>query len=145
MTAVTTTLRTTRASEHTLELRDGTHLFYRAWLPAKATDRALIAFHRGHEHSGRLQDVVEELGLGGRELGRRDALGQTLCRGQEHQHGNDLSGPLPYPVVAWTHPLDHPRGRERPTAFSCGVHAGKAGWPSLSAPTRGVRGSILDP
>ena len=39
-----------------------TTLFYRAWTPADAK-RAVILVHRGHEHSGRLVDVVEELGL----------------------------------------------------------------------------------
>lgn len=37
-------------------------LFYRAWLPPNAK-RAVILVHRGHEHSGRLVDVVENLGL----------------------------------------------------------------------------------
>src|SRR5436309_9015321 len=52
-----------RASEHTLTLRDGTELFYRAWLPARPTARALLLFHRGHEHSGRWADTVRALGL----------------------------------------------------------------------------------
>jgi alpha-beta hydrolase superfamily lysophospholipase/SAM-dependent methyltransferase len=51
------------ASEHTLSLRDGTRLFYRAWLPATPAQKALLLFHRGHEHSGRWQETVEALGL----------------------------------------------------------------------------------
>jgi alpha-beta hydrolase superfamily lysophospholipase/SAM-dependent methyltransferase len=50
-------------SEHTLRLRDGTELFYRAWLPEQPATRALILFHRGHEHSGRWQETVAALGL----------------------------------------------------------------------------------
>ena len=42
---------------------DGVELFYRAWLPEKKCDRAVILFHRGHEHSGRLLNLVEQLGL----------------------------------------------------------------------------------
>lgn len=42
---------------------DGAELFYRSWLPAKATDKALLLFHRGHEHSARWQETVEALGL----------------------------------------------------------------------------------
>jgi len=43
---------------------DGTELFYRAWLPNESrTDRALLLFHRGHEHSGRWQETVDSLGL----------------------------------------------------------------------------------
>jgi len=50
-------------TEHTMALPDGTELFYRAWLPEKPTDKTLLLFHRGHEHSGRFQDVIEELDL----------------------------------------------------------------------------------
>src|SRR5437773_2745331 len=50
-------------SEHTLTLRDGTELFYRAWLPSRPTTKALLLFHRGHEHSGRWQETVAALGL----------------------------------------------------------------------------------
>ena len=51
-------------SEHTLTLRDGTELFYRAWLPEKPTTKALLLFHRGHEHSGRWQEtVIAEYGI----------------------------------------------------------------------------------
>jgi alpha-beta hydrolase superfamily lysophospholipase len=52
-----------RSSEHTLTLRDGTELFYRAWLPEEPTNKALLLFHRGHEHSGRWQETVAALGL----------------------------------------------------------------------------------
>src|SRR5437879_462120 len=52
-----------RPAEQTLTLRDGTELFYRAWLPEKPTTKALLLFHRGHEHSGRWQETVAALGL----------------------------------------------------------------------------------
>jgi alpha-beta hydrolase superfamily lysophospholipase/SAM-dependent methyltransferase len=52
-----------RPSEYTLTLRDGTELFYRAWLPENPTTKALLLFHRGHEHSGRWQETVAALGL----------------------------------------------------------------------------------
>jgi alpha-beta hydrolase superfamily lysophospholipase len=43
---------------------DGTRLFYRYWPAAGGNGKhAIILFHRGHEHSGRLQHVVEELNL----------------------------------------------------------------------------------
>jgi alpha-beta hydrolase superfamily lysophospholipase/SAM-dependent methyltransferase len=51
------------AGEHTACMRDGTELFYRAWLPAAKAERAVVLFHRGHEHSGRWQDLVDEIGL----------------------------------------------------------------------------------
>ena len=42
----------------------GTPIFYRYW-PAEngETKRAIILFQRGHEHSGRLQHLVNELEL----------------------------------------------------------------------------------
>ena len=43
--------------ELTMKTWDGTELFYRAWLPRKATDKAVVIFHRGHEHSGRLVEL----------------------------------------------------------------------------------------
>jgi alpha-beta hydrolase superfamily lysophospholipase/SAM-dependent methyltransferase len=48
---------------HTFKSSDGAELFYRAWLPAKPADRALLLFHRGHEHSGRWQETVDALAL----------------------------------------------------------------------------------
>ena len=43
---------------------DGTELFYRAWWPeGKKAKKALLLFHRGHEHSGRWQETVDSLGL----------------------------------------------------------------------------------
>ncbi len=32
--------------------------------PDKPTDKALLLFHRGHEHSGRWQETVDSLDLG---------------------------------------------------------------------------------
>jgi alpha-beta hydrolase superfamily lysophospholipase len=50
-------------TEHSMTLADGTELFYRAWIPRVPTPKALVIFHRGHEHSGRLEDVVRDLRL----------------------------------------------------------------------------------
>jgi alpha-beta hydrolase superfamily lysophospholipase/ubiquinone/menaquinone biosynthesis C-methylase UbiE len=45
---------------------DQTRLFYRAWQPKTARSdgirRALVFLHRGHEHSGRIQPLVEQFG-----------------------------------------------------------------------------------
>ncbi|HEX5092685.1 MAG TPA: bifunctional alpha/beta hydrolase/class I SAM-dependent methyltransferase [Burkholderiales bacterium] len=53
-----------RAEERTFTTHDGTALFYRHW-PAEGAkaERAIVLFHRGHEHSGRLQHIVDELEL----------------------------------------------------------------------------------
>lgn len=51
------------ATEHTFRTWDGAEIFYRAW-PARApSDRALLLFHRGHEHGGRFQEMVDALDL----------------------------------------------------------------------------------
>jgi alpha-beta hydrolase superfamily lysophospholipase len=42
---------------------DGQELFYRSWIPRAPTDKALLLFHRGHEHSGRWRETVELLAL----------------------------------------------------------------------------------
>ena len=42
---------------------DGVRLFYRAWPSSQPSDRGILLFHRGHEHSGRLQEFVERLDL----------------------------------------------------------------------------------
>lgn len=42
---------------------DDTPLLYRTWKPENESRRALILIHRGHEHSGRLQDLVDRLKL----------------------------------------------------------------------------------
>ena len=44
--------------------QDGTELFYR-YRPAAdgSTEKAIVLFHRGHEHSGRMMFVADELGF----------------------------------------------------------------------------------
>jgi len=42
---------------------DETSLFYRTWKPESDSRKAVILIHRGHEHSGRLQDLVDRLDL----------------------------------------------------------------------------------
>ena len=50
--------------QKTFTTSDGTELFYR-YRPAKdgSNDKAIVLFHRGHEHSGRLMYLADELGL----------------------------------------------------------------------------------
>jgi alpha-beta hydrolase superfamily lysophospholipase/SAM-dependent methyltransferase len=68
-------------SEQRLTLPDGTELFYRAWLPRQPSNKALVLFHRGHEHSGRLADVVEQLDLGDVACFAWDARGHGRSEG----------------------------------------------------------------
>jgi alpha-beta hydrolase superfamily lysophospholipase len=57
-------------------------LFYRAWLPAAPTDKALILLHRGHEHSGRWEEVVRALGLDDVAVFAWDARGHGESPGE---------------------------------------------------------------
>jgi len=71
----------TAAGEHTMTLEDGTEIFYRAWIPPEPTRKALVLFHRGHEHSGRLEDVVRELRLNDVAIFAWDARGHGRSDG----------------------------------------------------------------
>lgn len=75
-------MTTPRFSEHTVPSWDGTVLFYRAWLPPAATDKAVLLFHRGHEHSERWQDVVERLDLADVAVFAWDARGHGHSPGE---------------------------------------------------------------
>ncbi|MGD9127986.1 MAG: bifunctional alpha/beta hydrolase/class I SAM-dependent methyltransferase [Planctomycetia bacterium] len=73
--------------QHTLRekeatLWDGTKIFYRAWLPNVTTDKAVILFHRGHEHSGRFLEIVEQLGLADFAIFAWDARGHGRSPGE---------------------------------------------------------------
>jgi alpha-beta hydrolase superfamily lysophospholipase/SAM-dependent methyltransferase len=63
---------------------DGTRLFFRAWAPLTPSERparALVILHRGHEHSGRLAQLVERIGR------REDWAFAYDARGHGHSPG----------------------------------------------------------
>lgn len=70
------------AEERAFTTHDGTELFYRHW-PATGGGprRAIVLFHRGHEHSGRLQHIVDELDLPGCAMFAWDARGHGRSPG----------------------------------------------------------------
>src|SRR5213079_1413302 len=69
------------ATERTFTSWDGAELFYRSWIPNKATDKALLLFHRGHEHSGRWQETVDSLDLNDIAIFAWDARGHGRSSG----------------------------------------------------------------
>jgi alpha-beta hydrolase superfamily lysophospholipase/SAM-dependent methyltransferase len=69
------------ATERTFTTWDGAELFYRSWIPNKATDKALLLFHRGHEHSGRWQETVDSLNLDDVAMCAWDARGHGRSPG----------------------------------------------------------------
>ncbi|OGL00291.1 MAG: hypothetical protein A3E31_15055 [Candidatus Rokubacteria bacterium RIFCSPHIGHO2_12_FULL_73_22] len=68
--------------ERMFRCEDGTELFYRHW-PASAAGAkgAVVMFHRGHEHSGRMQHIVDELDLSDLEFFAWDARGHGRSPG----------------------------------------------------------------
>lgn len=73
-----------QCSERSFETIDGASLFYRHW-PAEAAnagERAIVLLHRGHEHSGRLQHLVDELDLPECSMFAWDARGHGRSSGR---------------------------------------------------------------
>jgi alpha-beta hydrolase superfamily lysophospholipase len=69
-------------AKHTMKSWDGQELFYRAWIPQGRTNKAVLLFHRGHEHSGRWQETVESLNLPDVAIFAWDAHGHGLSPGE---------------------------------------------------------------
>jgi len=67
---------------------DGTLLFYRSWKQTAAVNRALIVIHRGHEHSGRVGNLVEELDLQDVWVFSWDCRGHGLSPGERGYAGS---------------------------------------------------------
>ncbi len=61
---------------------DGAQLFYRAWIPWRRTEKTLLLFHRGHEHSGRWEEFVQLLGLDDVAVFAWDARGHGRSAGE---------------------------------------------------------------
>ena len=75
-------------SENWMTASDGTRLFYRAWLPGGKADKAILLFHRGHEHSGRLEELAEFLVLDGAAIFAWDARGNGKSEGERDSAEN---------------------------------------------------------
>src|SRR2546423_2936217 len=71
-----------QAVEQTMSSWDGAQLFYRAWMPEAPAQKALLLFHRGHEHSGRWSEFVELLGLDDVTIVAWDARGHGRSDGE---------------------------------------------------------------
>ncbi|MCL4470604.1 MAG: bifunctional alpha/beta hydrolase/class I SAM-dependent methyltransferase [Gammaproteobacteria bacterium] len=71
-----------QASECTFATHDGVQLFYHHW-PSKAPRRGcVVMFHRGHEHSGRIAHLVDELNLPDFDFFAWDARGHGRSPGE---------------------------------------------------------------
>lgn len=69
--------------EHTFDTIDGSRIFYRHWPATEGPgQRAVLLLHRGHEHSGRMQSLAEELELAEYSVFAWDARGHGRSDGQ---------------------------------------------------------------
>ncbi|EZH81355.1 hypothetical protein AU05_11140 [Ectopseudomonas composti] len=69
---------------HTFSTHDGVELSYRYWPATAPTDgprQAVLLFHRGHEHGGRMAHLVDELDLPHCDFFAWDARGHGLSPG----------------------------------------------------------------
>lgn len=69
--------------EATFTTSDDQALFYRHWpaLSTSAEKKVIVLFHRGHEHSGRLQHIVDELAMSDTAFYAWDARGHGQSPG----------------------------------------------------------------
>lgn len=74
-------MSTYELSENVFENWDGLKQFYRAWIPKAPSGKAIVLFHRGHEHSGRWESFVAELGLDDYSIFAWDARGNGKTEG----------------------------------------------------------------
>src|SRR5262249_33643285 len=75
------------AQDKYFQAGDGAQLFYRYWpAAAEKTDGAIVMLHRGHEHSGRIMHLVDELNLPNFAMFGWDARGHG--RSREADAGN---------------------------------------------------------
>ncbi len=70
------------ATEHAFDTHDGVALFYRHWAATAGTAHgAIMLFHRGHEHSGRMGHLPDELDLPDFDFFAWDARGHGRSPG----------------------------------------------------------------
>ncbi len=73
---------TRQFSESTFVTHDGVQLYYRHWASTKPRIGCVVMFHRGHEHSGRIAHLVDELDLPDLDFFAWDARGHGLSPGE---------------------------------------------------------------
>ncbi|MFT5497576.1 MAG: alpha-beta hydrolase superfamily lysophospholipase [Kiritimatiellia bacterium] len=82
--------------EGSFETRTGGALFYRCWIPEQTCGRGVVLLHRGHEHSGRMAELVDALELEGVHVFAYDMRGHGRSPGLRghanrfQQHVEDL-------------------------------------------------------
>ncbi len=67
--------------EQRFAAHDGVEIFYRHWPAAGPSHGAIVVFHRGHEHSGRVAHLPDELGMPDYDFFAWDARGHGVSPG----------------------------------------------------------------
>lgn len=67
--------------ERTFQTHDGVDLFYRHWPSTGQRRGCVVMFHRGHEHSGRMAHLVDELDMPDYDFFAWDARGHGKSPG----------------------------------------------------------------
>lgn len=76
-------LSSRQPQELQFQTHDGQTLFYRHWPAVEGQPRgAVVLFHRGHEHSGRVAHLADELNLPGYDIFAWDARGHGRSPGE---------------------------------------------------------------
>ena len=75
-------MKNRRFEEHRFKTSDSVELCYKYWPAQEKSDKAIVLFHRGHEHSGRLQHIVDELNLPDINMFAWDARGHGISPGE---------------------------------------------------------------
>lgn len=70
-----------QAKECAFSTHDGVPLFYRHWPSAAPRRGCIVMFHRGHEHSGRIAHLADELNLADFDFFAWDSRGHGLSPG----------------------------------------------------------------
>ncbi|WP_446720365.1 bifunctional alpha/beta hydrolase/class I SAM-dependent methyltransferase [Mesorhizobium sp. 113-1-2] len=72
-----------QAQERVFQSHDGAEIFYRFWPAASAEAKgAVVLFHRGHEHGGRMAHLVDELQMPDHAFYAWDARGNGRSSGE---------------------------------------------------------------
>ena len=71
-----------RATLQQFDSHDGTSIAYHYWPGKSPNGKALVLFHRGHEHGARLQHIVDELNLPDFDVFAWDARGHGVNSGR---------------------------------------------------------------
>jgi alpha-beta hydrolase superfamily lysophospholipase/SAM-dependent methyltransferase len=130
------------AHENRFTSHDGAPLFYRHWAAQGKTRGAILVLHRGHEHSGRVQHVVDALQAPDFDVFAWDARGHGRSPGPRGQAEN--FGTLIRDLDCFSRHIAHAHNISRPRQAVVAMSVASvltAAWVHDYAP--GIRAMVL--